>query len=160
MIISNGAMLTAVFLVAAIAATGMTMTIVYFSADMSDQSKDRVQFKRTLSLFALSIGIAAMIIVVTALTPVYIAVSEMHDDTEVISGEIESVKYDKDLGMILKVNGQDLPFEFNGETKEIGLYDDIQPYTHITPETGGILEYTVVNYDGEEYVRASGYTEK
>lgn len=160
MIVSDFAMLAAVFLVAAVAATGMTMTIVYFSADMSHQSKDRVQFKRTLSLFTLSIAIAAMIIVVTALTPVYIAISEMHDDAEVISGEIESVKYDKDLDIVLTVNGQDLPFEFINGTKEIGLYDDIQPYTHITPETGGILEYTVVNYDGEEHVRASGYTQK
>lgn len=160
MIVSDFAMLAAVFLVAAVAATGMTMTIVYFSADMSHQSKDRVQFKRTLSLFTLSIAIAAMIIVVTALTPVYIAISEMHDDAEVISGEIESVKYDKDLDIVLTVNGQDLPFEFINGTKEIGLYDDIQPYTHITPETGGMLEYTVVNYDGEEHVRASGYTQK
>lgn len=160
MIVSDLAMLAAVFLVAAVAATGLTMTIVYFSADMSHQSKDRVQFKRTLSLFALSIGIAAMIIVVTTLTPVYIAISEMHDDAEVISGEIESVKYDKDLDIVLTVNGQDLPFEFINGTKEIGLYDDIQPYTHITPEVGGILDYTVVNYDGEKYVRASGYTKK
>lgn len=160
MIISDGAMMAAVFLVSAVAATGLTMTIVYFSADMSHQSKDRVQFKRILSLFALSIGISAMFCLLITVTPVTIAVSEMHDDAEVISGEIESVKYDKDLGTILTVNGQDLPFEFINGTKEIGLYDDIQPYTHITPEAGGILEYTVVNYEGEEYVRASGYTQK
>lgn len=160
MIINSIAMIICVAIASTIAASGTVATIVFFSPAVSHQSKDRVQFKRILSLLVLSIGITAMVIVVTALTPVYIAISEMHDNAEVISGEIESVKYDKDLGMVLTVNGQDLPFELKGESKEIGLYDDIHPYTYITPTAGGVLEYTVVNYNGQEHVRASGYTQK
>lgn len=160
MVISDGLMFMCTAIAAIVTIYGVASTIVLFIVDMSCYSEEEVLFTRILSLFALSIGITAMIIIMTTLTPAYAAIAEMHDEAEVMTGEIESVKYDKDLGMTLTVNGQDLPFEFTNGTKEIGLYDDIQPYTHITPETGGILEYTVVNYDGEEYVRASGYTEK
>lgn len=104
--------------------------------------------------------IAGIIVEKKNTTSVSEAVDNIHRDTEIIEGEIESISFDPDKGLALTVDADILHITPHDDAK-IPLKDNSRhTYASIEPKIGDTLGYKEYTFRGEDYTYAVSYTKK